>query len=537
MIHRLASLVGLLDSRYRLALLAAVVFGMAERLLWAATAIGLVGSAWYGWAAGIAAAGISLMKAAISEPAQNALRRKLAMALVAAPFRDPLAAETRTLEQAEATVFEGRYAAEQVVLKFLPSLIADVLAFSTLVLLVRPLTIPVAVAAAVALAASLTAVFIRRLASVSVDRAWEKHLLVARGLLTSTFAAHELVASGNEDAHVAGVGRRIDEWARAAARADRVTALFERLPVYAVGILALVIVAYSTSASFADLVRLAVFVPPLAGAMRTSFGLIRSAPKIREIANAIETPESEPSTQAATIRTRAPCVIRFESVDFTYATNDDSPAILRGVTFEWKPGAVLGIRGPNGSGKSTVLKLMLGLLTPSAGRIQMDGNDLSELDLRYWRQHTAYLPQRPYLPEHWTVRDALAITVPNLSDDDARAALEQTQVWARLARSGDGPERALDTLVGRLSSGERQRVLLARVLARRSTLALLDEPDEYLDKQGRDLLARFVRHLAATRMVALVAHDEVVLGLADVVVDLTPSQHRLSHHRSTTGAG
>ena len=124
------------------------------------------------------------------------------------------------------------------------------------------------------------------------------------------------------------------------------------------------------------------------------------------------------------------------------------------------------------------------------------------------------------MPDHFTIRDLFQLIVPVASDDSAKAALEQVQVWARLTRSTRESGSPLDVRLGDLSVGERQRVVLARTIVQSSSLVLLDEPDENLDVEGRALLAQVVRHLASTRMVALVAHDERVLTLADHVVDL-----------------
>jgi ABC-type transport system involved in cytochrome bd biosynthesis fused ATPase/permease subunit len=179
---------------------------------------------------------------------------------------------------------------------------------------------------------------------------------------------------------------------------------------------------------------------------------------------------------------------------------------------------VLVLQGRNGSGKSTLLRLLLGLARPLSGAITVGGADLFDLDLDAWRRSVAFLPQRPYVPERATVREAIGLLVRDASDDEMRASLTRVGLWAALAAHAPDP---LETRVGTLSVGERQRLALARMLCQPSAVVLLDEPDANLDAEGIALVARLVRELSQDRMVAVAAHTPALLAVAEQIVALS----------------
>jgi ABC-type transport system involved in cytochrome bd biosynthesis fused ATPase/permease subunit len=156
--------------------------------------------------------------------------------------------------------------------------------------------------------------------------------------------------------------------------------------------------------------------------------------------------------------------------------------------------------------------------------VRIDGRDLFDFDLAAWRRTAAYLPQRPYLPERATVREAVRLIARSAADDAIRAALERVDLWAALAAHSDAP---LDVKVATLSMGQKQRLALARTLAQDGRVVVLDEPDANLDAAGIDLVASLVRALASEgRSVVVAAHTDRLVAAADDVVDLGPSRRR-----------
>jgi ABC-type multidrug transport system fused ATPase/permease subunit len=459
------------------------------------------------------------------------MRRRLSLDLAKAPL-ETVASPGVSVKAAEAAVFEGRHAAEHLVSRHAPALVAETAACFALVPFVGVHAAELASCLVLAILVIGATALTRSLSFRLMDRAWEEYLAAARGILISFGAATELLASGRQREHVDRVRRQIDSWIGNAATAERVIAMFERLPL-ALVIAFLLILNARHAIDIAAAVRIAILLPPLAGLSRSAFDTLRVAPKLETLDLALHPTSGVAESKSSQLIARPPCSVQVKNASFRYSVSQRTRgakevALLDAVSFAWEPGTVLGIRGPNGSGKSTMLKLMLGLLVPDAGTILVGGKNLREVDLLQWRQAIAYLPQRPYLPPDFTVREVMRLVVPDLPDAEAQSALELTDVWNRLVVGGnlDGP---LDTPIGELSSGERQRILLARALSQQSTMLLLDEPDENLDSTGRAILFDLVRRLRPKIMIAFAAHDSELLNQADQIVELgraTPVSRR-----------
>jgi ABC-type transport system involved in cytochrome bd biosynthesis fused ATPase/permease subunit len=119
----------------------------------------------------------------------------------------------------------------------------------------------------------------------------------------------------------------------------------------------------------------------------------------------------------------------------------------------------------------------------------------------------------------------MRLLAPDAEGDVLERALVQVRLWPVL--STRSPGSPLDARIGSLSAGEKQRLALARVLARRSPLLLLDEPDANLDAQGLELLVTLLRELAPGRMIAVAAHTPRLIAVADRVLALgePPARH------------
>ncbi len=179
---------------------------------------------------------------------------------------------------------------------------------------------------------------------------------------------------------------------------------------------------------------------------------------------------------------------------------------LRFPDFELPRGGHLLLRGASGSGKSTLLALMAGLLTPTAGRLAMDGVEIGALAPAArdaWRgAHLGFVPQRLHLSPSLSVRDNLALpyVAAGLRPDDARIA-------ALLAELGIA--QLLDRRPHALSQGQAQRVALARALLRAPRFVLADEPTANLDDEACDATLALLRRVATEHGASLViaSHD------------------------------
>jgi ABC-2 type transport system ATP-binding protein len=179
-----------------------------------------------------------------------------------------------------------------------------------------------------------------------------------------------------------------------------------------------------------------------------------------------------------------------------------------------KPGEVIGFLGPNGAGKTTTIKMIAGLLVPSAGRVLVDGID-NVKDAEGAKRKLAYIPDRPYVPERLSARELLHFVAGLYGVD--RAVVDDVGM-RELARFGlKGRE---DDLLGGYSHGMRQRVLLASAFMRQPRVLLVDEPMVGLDPQGMRLVKRVLREAADAGAVVLMSTHtlDVVAEVCDRVL-------------------
>jgi ABC-type Mn2+/Zn2+ transport system ATPase subunit len=202
--------------------------------------------------------------------------------------------------------------------------------------------------------------------------------------------------------------------------------------------------------------------------------------------------------------------VRFEGVTVALSGRE----ILRDVSFTIPPSARTALVGPNGGGKTTLVRALLGILPPRAGRVVFIDAAGREVP----RPHIGYLSQRTTLAADAPVSavDLVSLTLDPRPGLRSSAGLRAVAA-AALERGGLPAERGC-VPVGRLSGGQRQRVLLARALAGEPQLLLLDEPDTALDSAGLAALRRIVtEEVAAGRTVVYVTHDTGAMGGADWV--------------------
>ncbi|MFF0631021.1 ABC transporter ATP-binding protein/permease [Nocardia sp. NPDC004151] len=186
-----------------------------------------------------------------------------------------------------------------------------------------------------------------------------------------------------------------------------------------------------------------------------------------------------------------------------------------------RPGEVTVLTGPNGCGKSTALQAVLGLITPDAGTVTIDGTPVPDLDPDEFWSHVAWLPQRPVLIPG-TLRANLELLGPPSGEDQIEAACAATGFDAVL----DTLPARWDTVVGSggigLSLGQRQRLALTRTLAAPRSILLLDEPTAHLDDDSEaTVLAALVDRARAGATVVVVAHRASILAIADRVIEVT----------------
>jgi ATP-binding cassette subfamily C protein LapB len=221
--------------------------------------------------------------------------------------------------------------------------------------------------------------------------------------------------------------------------------------------------------------------------------------------------EEEERRESAIALGRPKGELTFDAVSFHYG--DRGPLVLDALRAKIQPGAVHAIIGRNGSGKTTLLKIAQGLYAPTRGRVLIDGGDVSQFTRAELARWIGYVPQDCVL-FNASIRDNIARGDVEASDDEVLRA-------ARLAGVHDfviDLPAGYATVVGEggslLSSGQRQRIALARALLGDPPILLLDEPSSNLDRQSEEQLAATLSTLAKDHNVLVVTHSPVLLLVA-----------------------
>jgi ATP-binding cassette subfamily B protein RaxB len=210
--------------------------------------------------------------------------------------------------------------------------------------------------------------------------------------------------------------------------------------------------------------------------------------------------------------------LSLERVSYRYSSED--PYLLNAATLVVKPGECIAIVGPSGCGKTTCMKLLLGILQPSSGKIKLggiDGVSLNQVGMRSYRSLIA------------TVMQDDQLFAGSLLDNICFLEAKSDDVWmhecAKVAGVHDeilAMPMGYHTLVGDmgtiLSGGQKQRVLLARALYRRPKILFLDEATSHLDVENEERIGEAISALDITRI--MIAHRPQTIAIADRVVSL-----------------
>lgn len=192
---------------------------------------------------------------------------------------------------------------------------------------------------------------------------------------------------------------------------------------------------------------------------------------------------------------------------------------LEEISFTVKQGETVGIAGPSGSGKSTLLHLIGGLMTPTSGRINLAGSELTSMSAKerteFRHSHVGMVFQRFHL-------------IPTLSAR-ANVALPLVQLGIRRSKRRERAEKLLERVEledrihhtpGQLSGGEQQRVAIARALITDPDVVLADEPTGELDRRTGETVLSVLTELLDETVVVIASHDKAALDVADRVCQI-----------------
>ena len=193
--------------------------------------------------------------------------------------------------------------------------------------------------------------------------------------------------------------------------------------------------------------------------------------------------------------------IEIKDLTFTYKNSDNG---VRHITLEAKRNAPIMLVGESGAGKSTIAHIVGGFLQAPRGTVIVDGHDICDLNIDWWRQQITYVSQHPHIMKG-TLREVLSFGM-DVSDKEILDACKEVQLLDVISRHADG----LDAVIGEgglgLSGGERQRVALARAFLRKGQVLILDEVTAHLDVKTESIISTAIQQLMKDKIVIIIGH-------------------------------
>jgi ATP-binding cassette, subfamily C, bacterial LapB len=207
--------------------------------------------------------------------------------------------------------------------------------------------------------------------------------------------------------------------------------------------------------------------------------------------------------------------IEFRNVHFTYPGATE--AALNGVSFQVRPGEKVALLGRVGSGKSTIARIVLGLYPPSEGLVLIDGSEVRQLDATRLRRSIGSVLQDTVLLSG-TVRDNITLAREHVDDEELLRASRMSGTHEFMGRLANGYELKLADRGESLSGGQRQSIAVARALAGKPTILLLDEPTSAMDNQTEMSLIERLKGELSDRTALIITHRLPLLNLVSRII-------------------
>jgi len=211
--------------------------------------------------------------------------------------------------------------------------------------------------------------------------------------------------------------------------------------------------------------------------------------------------------------------ISLQNVSYGYGDH----VVLDGVSLVIPARQMVCLIGESGSGKTTIADLVTGLMDPDEGEVRIDGVPLGDLEMMRWRRMIGYVPQENLLL-HDTIFHNVTLGDEAISEGDVEAALRAAEAWDFVSRMPDGVHSVAGERGGRLSGGQRQRIMIARALAHKPKLLILDESTSALDPASEASICETLNVLKREITILAVSHQSALATIADKTLRLERGQ-------------
>ncbi|MFA5175244.1 MAG: ABC transporter ATP-binding protein [Patescibacteria group bacterium] len=205
--------------------------------------------------------------------------------------------------------------------------------------------------------------------------------------------------------------------------------------------------------------------------------------------------------------------LKFQDVKFSYG---EDKIVLNGINIIFRKGEVTGIFGPSGSGKTTVADLILRLYNQSCGHILLDEENIADIDMETWRNNIGYVSQDFFLIND-TIENNIKFYRDDITHDDIIEAAKMSNIYDFI----EGLPDKFATVIGErgvlLSNGQRQRIVLARILSKKPDILILDEATSSLDNETEIFIQKAIENLKGRVTIIVIAHRLTTLDNADTI--------------------
>lgn len=207
--------------------------------------------------------------------------------------------------------------------------------------------------------------------------------------------------------------------------------------------------------------------------------------------------------------------------DIVFSYPNTSQSALQSINIDIKANTTVGIIGTTGAGKSTLVDIILGLLSPTQGKIIVDNKELNQANIRQWQNSIGYVPQSIFLADDTIASNiAFGIEKDAINMERVKQAAKMAQVHEFVYKLDNG----YDTIIGergvRLSGGQRQRIGIARALYHEPELLVLDEATSALDNQTEVEVMKAINNMTGSKTIIIIAHRLSTVEKCDKIIKL-----------------